>query len=220
MSPSLWAELIPLGVIVACSPIPVIEMILVLFSRRPIRNGIAFLVTAAVVACAVSAAVSALVDSAADDAGAGASPLKAWIQIALGAVLLILAARSWHHRHHAGTPAIFDRIAGMGTGAIVLLALTATAANPKNLLLYVSAGAVLAAHHLDLAQTLTAAAVYAIIATLPMLAAVVYLAVGGASARAVLDAFKHWLMRNTPIVMACVLAVLGVIVVAGGLGGL
>ena len=41
MSPALWAELIPLGVIVAFSPIPVIEMILVLFSRHAIRNGVA-----------------------------------------------------------------------------------------------------------------------------------------------------------------------------------
>ena len=220
MTVAAVADLILLAVIVSLSPFPVIAMILVLFSRAALRNGVAFLATAAVAALVVPAAVAFAVDATVDDAGAGGSSLNGWALLVLGGVLLALAGRSWFRRTERKVPAVFDKIAGMGTAGVVALAAGTTLLNPKNLVMYVSAGAALGALDLDASPTLLLAAAFCVVATLPLWASLAYLTAGGPDARHQLGRLKDWLMANNTAVMAAVLAVLGSIVIVNGLTAL
>src|SRR5208282_4882382 len=120
-------------------------MILVLISRAAVRNGAAFLATVAAAALIVPAVMALAVDASVDDAGGDGSWLKAWALIALGSALLGLAAKNWSRRDERKVQAVFDKVAQMGMGGVVALAAGATIANPKNLVMYLSAGATLGA---------------------------------------------------------------------------
>jgi threonine/homoserine/homoserine lactone efflux protein len=220
MTIAALVDLILLAVVVSVSPFPVIAMILVLFSRAALRNGTAFLVTVAAVALVVPAAVAFAVDASGDDAGGGGSSLKGWALLALGALLLVLARRNWSRRASGKVPAVFDKIAEMGTIGVTTLAMGTTLLNPKNLVMYVSAGAALGALDLEVGPTAGLAAVFCIVSTLPLWASLAYLAAGGAQASRRLQRLKDWLMHNNKAIMAVVLAVLGGIVIVNGLTAL
>jgi hypothetical protein len=137
------SEILPFAVAVAIVPIPIIGVILVLFSRRARVNGPLFAlgwVTGLTVAFVV---VIALTDAGDDGTDSSPSDTVSWGRLLLGVALLALALRTWRRRPAAGEAASLPgwlagvdelapaRAAGLG----VLLA----AANPKNLLLIAKA---------------------------------------------------------------------------------
>lgn len=83
------ATLLPAAVGVAISPAPVVELILVLFSRRRGPNAIAFVVTL-VVMTAAALLLGVAGEQAASGSGDGTSRGMALLLIGLGALLLVL----------------------------------------------------------------------------------------------------------------------------------
>ncbi|MBS1880782.1 MAG: GAP family protein, partial [Actinobacteria bacterium] len=138
-------QMLPLGVGVALSPIPIIGVVLMLATPRARSNGLAFL-AGWVGGLAVAGTVVLLLSSGADasDSGAPANWVS-WLKIALGLLLLAVALKEWRGRPRPGEEATMpgwmktiDRFevpkaAGLG----VLL----SAVNPKNLLLVIAAAA-------------------------------------------------------------------------------
>ncbi|MEU1283964.1 GAP family protein [Kitasatospora sp. NPDC005856] len=88
------------AVAVALSPLPLIAVLLILASPRGRTNGIAFTIGWLLGLSAVAGAVLA--------AGTALNPARAtptwpsWLKLALGTVLLLLAARQWHERPRPG----------------------------------------------------------------------------------------------------------------------
>jgi hypothetical protein len=113
---------------IAISPVPVIFVIVVLFSRRPMTNAAAFLVGWAVGVLAVFLIASAAVDGATDD---GPSDTQGVVQLVLGVVFLVLAVRQWRSRPAPGTtpepPAFLAKVETMGPAVALGLGLLLTA---------------------------------------------------------------------------------------------
>ena len=147
MSESI-AEVLTYAIGVAISPVPIIAVILMLFSTRARVNGPMFLAGWVVALGAVSAVAYALADAgdAATDDTAGDT--VSWGQIAVGALFLLLAARQWRSRPAPGAePQMPTWMAGIDAFSPVksfTLALLLAGVNPKNLLLSAGAGAALA----------------------------------------------------------------------------
>ena len=78
---------------------PIIAVILMLFSSRAQVNGPMFLVGWAVVLAVVSGIAYLAGDAASDT---GAEDAVSWSKILFGAALLFLAARNWQHRPTPG----------------------------------------------------------------------------------------------------------------------
>jgi hypothetical protein len=171
MTIAALVDLILLAVVVSVSPFPVIAMILVLFSRAALRNGTAFLVAVAAVALVVPAAVAFAVDVPGDGAGGGGTSLNGWALLALGMLQLVLAGHNWSRRASGKVPAVFDKIAEMGIVGVTTLAMGTTLLNLKSLVMYVSAGAALGALALEVGPVAGLAAVFCIVSTLPVWAA-------------------------------------------------
>ena len=135
---------------VAISPVPIIAVILMLFSQRARVNGPAFLVGWVVALAAVSTIVYVVShDGNVAQTSSTASDSVSWGTIALGVGLLALARRNWRKRPAPGEEAAMPkwlapgrvRVAGQGVRAgRSLLA----AVNPKNLILTAGAAAGLA----------------------------------------------------------------------------
>jgi hypothetical protein len=93
------SEVLTYAVGVAISPVPIIAVTLMLFSRRARVNGLVFLL-GWVVALAV---ISGVAYAAADQANAAPDrDTIAWGKIVFGVLFLLLAARKWRSRPKAG----------------------------------------------------------------------------------------------------------------------
>ena len=218
------AQVLTDAVGVAISPVPVIAIVLMLFTARARRNASAFVV-GWVLALAVVSGVAYVVGNAADAATeTTASDTVSWAQIVFGVLFLLLAARAWHGRPAPGEePELPAWMAGIDSFTAVKafgLAVLLVAANPKNLLLSLAAGSSLAQADVSTTEALVALLVFVVLASTTIAGPLIYFLVRGTHAKAQLDATKGWLVQHNGAVMTVLFLVLGADLVAKGLPSL
>jgi threonine/homoserine/homoserine lactone efflux protein len=209
---------------VAVSPIPIIAVILMLFSARARQNGPAFMAGWVVGVFAVTMIIALLSDGAGADTDEGTSDLVGWIKILLALALLFLAYKQWQGRPAHGEPAdvpgwmetidAFTPVKALGMGVLL------SAINPKNLILAAGAGAVIGQAGLSTGDTIGVVIVFTLVASVTIAGPVLYYLVGGDSAKKVLDEIKSWLTQNNATVMAVLLLVMGVAMLGKGVSTL
>jgi hypothetical protein len=207
---------------VAISPVPIIAVILMLFSQKAKVNGPAFLAGWVVALAAVSAIVYVLSHDGNVATSSTASDSVSWGKIALGVLLLAMARRNWQKRPASGEAATMPKwLATVETVSPVKalgLGVALAAVNPKNLILTVGAAAGLAqVPGLSTTDVVVAIAVFVVIASLTIAGPVIYSLVGGARAKATLDSAKTWLTAHNAAVMGVLFLVFGVDLIAKGL---
>jgi threonine/homoserine/homoserine lactone efflux protein len=206
---------------VAVSPVPIIAVILMLFSARARVNGPAFLLGWVLALAVVSGVVYVLADSGDVGTSSSATDAVAWGKLVLGVLLLAGAARRWRTRPAPGEEAPMPKwmagIDSMAPGRAFVLGLLLAGVNPKNLILTIGAATSLAQVVPTTTDAVVALVVFVLVASLTILLPVVYALVGGAGARAKLDGAKAWLGANDAAVMAVLLLVFGVDLVAKAL---
>jgi len=141
-------DVLPLAVGVAASPIPIIAVILMLFSGRARANSLAFLfgwVVGIVIVCAFFVWLAGTQDLS---TGGQPSTLASWIKFLLGVLLLLAGVKQWRSRPEPGAdvemPGWMQRIDSLKPGAALGLGFLLSAVNPKNLLLIVGAAVTIA----------------------------------------------------------------------------
>jgi hypothetical protein len=219
------SEVLPFAIGVAISPVPIIAVILVLFTPRARVNGVAFLVGWVVGLTIVSVVVYAIASSAdVSDSSSSASDTSFTLKLALGVGLIVLAFRNWRTRPAAGQSApapkwmaaldSFTPIKAAGLAALL------SSVNPKNLALAIGAATSLARLGASGSEVTVGIIVFVALASASIAAPVVLFLVGGDKAAHVLDGWKAWLSANNNAVMAVLLLVFGVILFSQGLSGL
>ncbi len=204
---------------VAISPVPVIALILMLFSRAAARNSLAFLAGWLVGLSAAVLVVLAIGVGSASDGESGAGGV---LQVLVGVLFLALAWRQWRSRPVPGeAPAVpawmaavdeFSAVKSLGTGLLLTLA------NPKNLGLALAAATSIGGAGLDTAGEVVAGTVYVLLSSVTIILPVGAYLVAGDRAAPVLTTMKEWLTANTATVMTVLFAVLGAKVLGDGLG--
>jgi hypothetical protein len=192
--------LLPSAVAFAISPIPIIELILVVFSRRARVNGIVFLLTVGVPTFVIPVLGATLV-RAATDGGDGGEGGAGWVKLAFGVLLLLFAVVNLRKYRDEDVPKVFGAIDGMGPGAVFGLAIGVTLVNPKNLALLLAAGETMREASLTTGAMLLAVTAFTAVALSPYAAVIGYQAFGGASAAARLERLKSALLRNNHKIM-------------------
>ena len=210
--------MLPAAIAIAAVPTGPVVAILMLSSPRGRLNGPLFAL-GWVVALAAIAVVVALVAS-----GLGTSDDDApstWLSVlllALGALLLVLAARRWSARPRAGDPPkprpgwmqALDRatpIKAFVTGA------TLAGVNPKNIVLIIAAEAAIAQTEISTSEQVVVLALFVVLSSLGAVAPVVFSLAFGEGARTLLARFNDWMVANTNAILAVVLLVFGVILI-------
>ena len=203
---------------IAVSPVPIIALILMLFSRTATRNSLAFLIGWILGLAAVVGAVLAI--GFEGSSGDGSTPAGI-VKICIGLLFLALAVRQWRARPaDGGAPAMPAWMASIDSITVVKaagLGLALTIINPKNLGLAIAAAATISGAGLPAAQTTGAAAVFILIGSLTIIAPVAGYLVAGDRATPVLTTMKQWLVANNATVMTVLFAVLGAKVLGDGL---
>ena len=215
------SEVLTFAIAVAISPIPIIAVILMLFSARARVNGPAFLIGWVLALSAVSTIVYVVSHDGNVATNSTASDSASWGKILLGVVFLLLARRSWAKRPAPGTaptmPKWMDRVDSLKPWEAAGLGAFLAAVNPKNLILTMASAAGLAQLGLSTSDAIVATVVFVILGSLSIAAPVLYALVGGAKARASLESAKAWLGAHDAAVMAALFLVFGVDLIAKGL---
>lgn len=217
------AALLPLAVVVAISPVPILAVILMLLAPNARGTGPGFLLGWIVGIAGVTTGVLALADSDPDPSG-GSPPAVAWVELMLGVLLLPLAVRQWWSRPEPGTQpglprwmAAVDRFTAVRAGG---LGLVLSVVNPKALPTCVVAGAAIAGGALSGAQAALSVVVFTGIAASTVALPVLAHLVGRQHMTRPLEALRRWLTVRSAVVTATLLLVIGVVLIVQGLRGL
>jgi hypothetical protein len=217
-------DILPLALGVAISPIPIIAVILMLFSPTARENGPAFLLGWVAGLAVVSVVVIVLSGSAGIGFGGRGSVAGSLIKIVLGLLLVGLAVRDFRNRPRPGEQpplpgwmrAIDSVTAVKALGIAVLLC----AVNLKNLSLTVAAAVTKAQEDLSTVRAGFVLVIFVVLASLSIAVPVLLYILGGSSAARALVGLRTWLNANNATVMAVLLLVLGVVLFGKELGGL
>ncbi|MER7251443.1 GAP family protein [Kribbella sp. NPDC000426] len=213
---------LPQAMAIALSPVPMICIVLVLLSDRPVRAGVCFAagwVGALVIAVGLVAWLTDAVAEGHEDSTRDGVDV---LQLAVGVLFGVLAVRYWRKRPEPGTtpprPAIVERMATLSAAGLVLAGAAAALANLKNLPLVLSAGSLLGGAGLGTSQTIAAVAVFVVVASATVLGPLVAVVLVGPerSARS-LRSVETWLLANLNTITVVLLTVLSAVLVGKGL---
>jgi Sap, sulfolipid-1-addressing protein len=221
---SVLGDILPQAIGVAISPVPIIAVILMLFSKRARANGLAFMLGWIIALAVVGGVVLVLATAGKISAGGTPSTAAYVIRLLIGLLFVFLAYGNWRKRPKPGeTPtmpswmATIDSFtAGKSFGLAALLA----GVNPKNLGLTLAAALAIAQAGLSGAQPWIALIVFVVVASVTVALPVLYYLIAGASAEKALTSWKIWLAANSATVMMVLFLVLGFKLIGDGLGGL
>jgi hypothetical protein len=214
--------LLPLAVVVAVSPVPVIAVVLLLLAARAADTGVGFLLGwVAGIAGATTGSLLLLGDAA--DPGADTRSVLSWAALVAGVLLLLLGVRQWRSRPHPGErPALppwvgaLDRCTAARAAG---LGLVLSMASPKNLPVCLAAGATIAGGGLSRGQDWWALVGFTAVATSTVAVPVLAHAVLGGRVAGSLEQLRRWLTAHGARATAALLLAIGVVLVGQGLGG-
>jgi threonine/homoserine/homoserine lactone efflux protein len=217
-------EILPLGLVVGLSPVPIIAVVLMLATPRARANGLAFLLGWVLGLTVVGVVV--LLASGSIDASDDSEPAT-WVSvllIALGLVLIALAVKQWRGRPRgdaeAALPKWMKTIDTFKPPKALAFGVLLSSVNPKNLLVTVAAAAAIAATGIDAGQETIAYAVFIVIGTLGVGAPVIAYVVLGERSRKTLDGIHSWMAANNAGIMAVITLVIGAKILGDGISGL
>ena len=215
------SEILTFAIGVAISPVPIIAVILMLFSSRARVNGPMFLLGWVLALAVVSGVAYVIAGAGSPSTSTAAAEGVSWVQILFGVLFLLLAGRSWRNRPAPGAepqmPKWMAGIDGFAPGKALGFGVLLAGVNPKNLLLAAGAGSALAVTGPSTTQAVVSLVVFVVIGSLTIAGPVAFYLVGGQRAKAQLDLVKGWLAVHNDAVMMVLFLVLGVNLIAKGI---
>jgi len=213
---------LPVAVGLLLAAAPMVVLVVVLVTKRPLSLSYAFLggwvLGLIVVGCIVLAVADVITLS--DEPAWWASSLK----FVLGIVLVFMAVRKWSGRPRAGDePKVPKWMAAADTitpGKAFGLGFLLAATNPKNLVLVVAGAVVIADATPRVHEQFAALIVFVVVASLGVAAPVIIRGVLGARSDRLLAVADEWMTRYNAVIMSAVLLILGVVLIINGMAGL
>ncbi|MPZ50709.1 MAG: GAP family protein [Dehalococcoidia bacterium] len=217
-------QMLPSAVGIAISPIPIVAVVLMLVTPRGHSNGPAFALGwfAGIVILGSIIVLFASGADASDDSGP--ATWVSWLQLLLGVLLILLTVRQWGGRHRDGedieTPKWMSSLDSFSPFKSLGMAVALSSINPKNLLLIVAGATSIAQTGIPIEQLELTVLIFALIASIGVVAPVGLYFVLGEKAGPLLENLKEWLIRNNPVIMAIILLILGVKLIGDAISGL
>jgi uncharacterized membrane protein YidH (DUF202 family) len=216
-----FGEMLPLAVGIAISPTTIISTVLILLSPKAKTTSVALLV-GCVVGIAVAVAFFAFLSSLLPlPSSSRTSPATGAILVAVGVLLLVLAARQWQDKpakdDRAELPKWMASIDSISPAKALALGILLSTASPKNLLLALSAGVIVGGAVLSVGQVAVLIILFTVIAASTVAVPVVAYLVAPSRMTGPLEALREWLVDNSVAIMVVLLLVIGVVVIGNGI---
>jgi hypothetical protein len=217
---SVLATLIPLGLVIAVSPLTIIPAVLVLQTPRPRPTGLAFL-SSWLLGLAALTAIFVASSSALEGLRKSPPAWASWMRVALGSALIAYGIYEWLARHRrTRSPRWMRPFASLTPARAGITGLVLVVVRLEVLTMCALAGLAIGGAELGITAEWITAAIFVAVAGSTV--AVPILAYAGAGHR--LDdsmaRIKDWMERNNAALLAGILAVIGLIVVYHGVAAL
>lgn len=203
---------------VAISPVPIIAVILMLFSGAAARNSVSFLAGWIVGLLGAGLIVLAIGFAESDD---GPTTVGGVIKILIGALFVALGVKQWGSRPGPGDeaqmPGWMSSIDEFTIAKSFGMGLLLAGVNPKNLGLTIAAASTISAAGLSGGDEIIVLVVFVVLASLTVAVPVVANLIAGKKAAPTLNTMKEWLIANNATVMAVLFVVLGAKVLGDGI---
>ncbi|GAA2542051.1 GAP family protein [Mycolicibacterium diernhoferi] len=216
---SVLAELIPLGMVIALSPLSIIPAVLALHTDRPRPTGLAFL---AGWLLGLSALVSAFVAASGLVGSLDKPPgWASWLRIVVGGALIVFGGYKWATRHKSEhSPAWMRKLSGLTPGRALVTAAVLAVVNPKVLFICIAAGLAIGSAGVGPVHAWLSMVYFVGIAGSTAILPILAYAVTGERLAAPLTRLKEWMERQHAVLVAAILIVIGVMVLYKGIHGL
>lgn len=210
---SLYASLIPHGVAVALSPLPIAALIFLLLSNKPKSNSIGFL-AGWFIALVVNVAIFAFLFGA-SKVPAGGDPVGVRIfHLVLGIILMLFAVNEWRRRPKKGqapvVPKWMQAVAGFTPTKSFLIAVGLVTINAKNTVLDVAVGDMINNKAASVTDGIIAILVFSFIASLSILIPVVAFLLFGSKLKGTLNNVNGFFVQNSNLILSILFLVLGI----------
>jgi hypothetical protein len=217
---SALTGLIPLGLVVALSPITIIPAVLVLQAPKPRPASLSFLAGWLLGLSAVTAlcvAASGLLGGLHKSTPSWAS----WLRVVLGAALIVYGIYQWlTRRSHTESPGWMRSFATITPARAAITGAAMVVVRPDVLLICVPAGLAIGGSGLDTAGDWLAAAFFVTIAASTVAVPILAYAAAGTRLDDMMGRLKDWMEKNNAALMAAILIVIGVMVLYNGIHAL
>ncbi len=209
---------------VAISPVPIIAVVLMLFTKKAKSNSLAFLMGWVLGLTIVGLIVLYIAGTQDLSPSSGPSRAASTIKLLLGLLLLFLAAKQWKKRPRTGEepemPKWMKTIDSFTPVRALGLAMLLSGANPKNLALTLAAAISIAQANLSSFYSLVSLGIFVIIGSITIaIPGLIYLIKGDKAAKT-LNEMKAWLVQNSATVMFVLFLILGADLVGRGISEL
>jgi threonine/homoserine/homoserine lactone efflux protein len=216
----MLAELIPLALVVALSPLSIIPAVLVLHSPRPRPTGLAFLVgwiVGLALLTQLFVEVSSLLGGGLDKP----PPWASWVRIVAGAALIAFGLYKWFTRNRSEhSPKWMSSFAKITPTRAAITAVVLVFVNPKVLFMCAAAGLAIGTEGLHRTGAELGVLYYVAIASSTVALPILAYAVSGDRLDRALVRLKDWMEAQHATLVAAILVVLGVMVLYKGIHGL
>ncbi len=217
-------QIIPLAVGVALSPLPIIAVILMVTAPSGRVTGLSFLAGWVIALVVLGTVVLVLADEAqAKHAGAPATWVSI-VQVVLGVLLVITAARQWKGRPHGGQepplPGWMQKVETFSPPKAAAVAFSFAAVKPKNLLLTVGAATAIAETGIGTAQQAGAMAVYVMLASVGVGFPIAVYFLMGDRAPGILARLRGWMVRENQTIVAVICILIAAKLIGDAITGL
>lgn len=217
---SVLAKLVPLGLVIALSPLTVIPAVLVLHAPRPRPASLSFLGGWLLGMAALTAAFVAASDLL-GDLHQTPPTWASWVRVVLGTALIAFGVVRWLTRHRQGkSPAwmrSFSRLTPLRAG---VTGVVLTVVRLEVLILCAVAGLAIGTGGLGIGAGWVSGALFVAVSSSTVAAPILaYVGAGGRLDDA-LERLKVWMEENHAAMLAVILVLIGLLVVYNGIHAL
>lgn len=213
------AELIPLALVVALSPLSIIPGILMLHTPRPRPTSLAFLAGWILGIGAITAIFVGASDLA-DDSGE-ASRWGPYVRIVIGVALIAFGIYRWVSRNTSPhTPKWLTSMTSIGPARAFLTAIALTVGNLKVFAMCAAAGAAIATAALSRSDAWLAVAIFTALAASSVALPVLAYQVAAERLDGPLTRLKVWMEANHGALVAVILVAIGAVLLYKGIHAL
>jgi hypothetical protein len=218
---ALVAELTPLALVVALSPLSVIPaVVLVLQSARPRATGLTYL-AGWLIGLLTLTVLFVQLPRLLGDMHAPSAGWTSWARMVIGAVLIIAGAWRWATRHRStGTPAWLNRISDLTPGRAGAIGFVLILINPKFVVVCAAAGVAISTAKLGTVGTGVVVVYYTVLAGSTAIVPVLAHALAADRLDTWLQRGRQWIERHTAAITAIILVAIGITLLYSGIHAL
>ena len=209
------AELIPLALVIALSPLSIIPGILVLHTPRPRPTSLAFLSGWVL---GIAAVTATFVGVSSIGGGWNNPAWSRYIRIAVGIALIVWGMVRWFTRHRsASQPKWLTAMTSLGPRRAFLTAAALSLLNVKVLFISAAAGLAIGSSTLGVTESWAAVAGFTALASSTVATPALAFLAAGDRLDAPLGRLKNWMEQNHAALIAAILVLIGVALLYKGI---